>query len=232
MSRIINPSTVTLPPGWWPGTQQPTSDGTESERAPKVNFRWATVAQADPVRVRFDGDIAAIDADVDRLVHLKELVVGRRVWVQLYERRVIILGVSSGSLYPPRPADIIGVSPLETTYTTTGSSTSVSGLTKTFMVSTSGTIEVSMGLDVSFSGPDTFIATVTVNGVVSSTQAIASLPSYATGGYTRLPVSKTWIFPNISAGICTITVQAWSTGSSIVAVVAPHSQYTYRHSAN
>lgn len=233
MSRITNPGTVTLPPGWWPGEQPPTSDGTESERAPKVNFRWATVTQMLPVRIRFDGDTETLGADVDRLVQLDELAVGRRVWVQLYERRVIVLGVASGSQYKSLPPVLTGQKTIGSTPYTTAKTAggTVPGLLQTITLPVVGAVEVTISLDVFFSGPDTLVATATVGGITSDTQAVLTLPTYATGT-TRFPVSKTWVFGGMPAGSTTMSIQAWSIGSSTVTIGQQHSQFSYRYSPN
>lgn len=57
-------------------------------------WTWATVTQASPVRVRLDGDSAAIPETVDSLV--RNLVVGDRVWVQVSNRRIVIQGKANG----------------------------------------------------------------------------------------------------------------------------------------
>jgi len=55
---------------------------------------WASVTQASPLRVRLDGDAAALDLTPDTLTG--ELAVGRRVWVQITGGRVIVHGASGG----------------------------------------------------------------------------------------------------------------------------------------
>lgn len=65
------------------------------------SWRWATVTQASPLRVRLDGDTTALPVTPDALVGGAS--VGRRVWVQIAGRRVIIHGVAGG----PEPVGTI-----------------------------------------------------------------------------------------------------------------------------
>lgn len=55
-------------------------------------YRWATVTQASPLRVRLDGDTNELPITPESLVDPYLLVVGQRVWLQLFGRRIIILG--------------------------------------------------------------------------------------------------------------------------------------------
>jgi len=63
-------------------------------------FRWATVTQADPLRIRLDGDTVALTFTPESLLQVVPEV-GQRVWVQLYGRRVIVLGVGVATPSPP-----------------------------------------------------------------------------------------------------------------------------------
>lgn len=63
-------------------------------------FRWATVTQADPLRIRLDGDTVALTFTPESLLQVVPAV-DQRVWVQLYGRRVIVLGVSEATPTPP-----------------------------------------------------------------------------------------------------------------------------------
>lgn len=56
--------------------------------------RWATVTQASPLRVKIDGDSSALGFTPDTLV--AGLAVSDRVWVQVYKRRLVVLGKSGG----------------------------------------------------------------------------------------------------------------------------------------
>jgi hypothetical protein len=78
---------LTAPPIWGP-------------QAGENTFRWGTVTQESPLRVRLDGDVSEIDATPYSLV--AALSVGQRVWVQLWRRRVLVLGAAStGALSSP-----------------------------------------------------------------------------------------------------------------------------------
>jgi hypothetical protein len=55
-------------------------------------FTWATVASVDPIRVQLDGETVPLDITPDCLVDVGWLDAGRRVWCQVYGRRVLILG--------------------------------------------------------------------------------------------------------------------------------------------
>jgi hypothetical protein len=57
-------------------------------------YRWATVTDTDPLRVRLDGDSAGLPVTPDTLVDPKTLAIGRRVWVQFFGRRLVVLGAS------------------------------------------------------------------------------------------------------------------------------------------
>jgi hypothetical protein len=58
-------------------------------------FRWATVTSTSPLRVRLDGEVAAVPATPDTLFSPAALHVNERVWVQMFGRRLIILGVAN-----------------------------------------------------------------------------------------------------------------------------------------
>lgn len=61
-----------------------------------VNYRWATVTQTDPLRIRLDGDTTALPVTPENLTG-EEQAVGARVWVQFYGRRILVLGASGGA---------------------------------------------------------------------------------------------------------------------------------------
>lgn len=67
--------------------------------APDSTFRWATVTQVSPLRIRLDGDTTELPLTPDNLSE-GSLAVGVRVWAHLFGRRVIILG-SIGGGQPP-----------------------------------------------------------------------------------------------------------------------------------
>lgn len=56
---------------------------------------WATVTQVSPLRVRLDGDAAALPITPENLAY--GLSVNQRVWVQLSGHRVIVHGVNGGT---------------------------------------------------------------------------------------------------------------------------------------
>ena len=76
--------------GW--GMGAPTGPAAPTE--PESSWRWATVTQASPLRIKFDGQSAPLPVTPDTLVG--GLVVGDRVWVQIYGRRPIIHGRAGG----------------------------------------------------------------------------------------------------------------------------------------
>lgn len=55
-------------------------------------WTWATVTATSPLRVRRDGEAAALDLTPDVLAHVGTLSVGHRVWCQIRARRVIVHG--------------------------------------------------------------------------------------------------------------------------------------------
>lgn len=57
----------------------------------RESWRWATVTQVSPLRVRLDGDAAPLTVTPDRLV---TVTLGARVWCQIAGRRVVVHGVA------------------------------------------------------------------------------------------------------------------------------------------
>lgn len=68
--------------------------GSDPGQRASVNFRWATVTQTGPLRVRLDGDSDPLPFTPDNLVG--PVPVGTRVWCELFGRRVIAIGVQGG----------------------------------------------------------------------------------------------------------------------------------------
>lgn len=67
-------------------------------------FRWGTVtvdSTPGPLRIKLDGDDDALPFVPDTLIDPLRLIVGARVWVQLFNRRVLILGASQSGSAPP-----------------------------------------------------------------------------------------------------------------------------------
>lgn len=69
----------------------------------ETTFRWATVTQLSPLRIRLDGDSSALPLTPDSVVDPLRLAVGTRVWVQFFGRRLIVLAASGGG--QPFPED-------------------------------------------------------------------------------------------------------------------------------
>lgn len=68
--------------------------GTMVDREPRQSrFTWATVTQTSPLRIRPDGYAEELPLTPSNLAG--GLFVGRRVWVQMYGRRVIVHGAVS-----------------------------------------------------------------------------------------------------------------------------------------
>jgi len=57
-------------------------------------WTWATVTQASPLRIRVDGDTAALDTTPETLV--ASLLLAERVRVHLHNDGVIVIGRSGG----------------------------------------------------------------------------------------------------------------------------------------
>lgn len=55
-------------------------------------YRWATITDTDPLRVRLDGDADGLPITPSSLVDPAEMVPGDRVWVQMYGRRLLVVG--------------------------------------------------------------------------------------------------------------------------------------------
>lgn len=60
------------------------------------DFTWATVTQLSPLRIRIDGDTAALVLTPESLVDVAALAVSSRVRVELYDRRILIVGLAGG----------------------------------------------------------------------------------------------------------------------------------------
>lgn len=67
----------------------------EPPAPPADTYRWATVTQLDPIRIRLDGDELPVESEP---VTLAPLAVGNRAWVQIHGRMMIILGVAESTL--------------------------------------------------------------------------------------------------------------------------------------
>jgi hypothetical protein len=76
--------------------------GSKALLAPQAQedaYRWATVTRVNPtIRVRLDGDNTEMPVTPDCLTLV---TLGDRVWVQMFGRRVIILGRPGGPAEPP-----------------------------------------------------------------------------------------------------------------------------------
>lgn len=62
------------------------------------DLTWATVTGTSPLRIKLDGDSAALVLTPDSLVYPGVLAVADRVRVELYDRRVVIIGRSAGDV--------------------------------------------------------------------------------------------------------------------------------------
>lgn len=79
------------------GTAAGTADETSSSAGPDENsYRWAAVTQRSPLRIQLDGENVVLPITPESLADNDNLRAGTRVWVQLYGKRVIILGASGG----------------------------------------------------------------------------------------------------------------------------------------
>ena len=63
-------------------------------------YRWATVTDDTPLQIQLDGDSLPLPLVPETLIENGPPPIGSRVWVQLFGRRVIVLG-ASGGLTPP-----------------------------------------------------------------------------------------------------------------------------------
>lgn len=82
---------------------------TPEENAPKENtYRWATVQGLGPLIIRFDGDTENLAITPDSLVPESDLIVGARVWCQIYGRHVIVLGTPYRAPAPDPEPEIDG----------------------------------------------------------------------------------------------------------------------------
>jgi microcystin-dependent protein len=69
---------------------------------PTERWTWATVTQSSPLRIRLDGETAALDITPENLAGI--LLPGERVWVQISGRRVLVTGRNGGSAGVPTGA--------------------------------------------------------------------------------------------------------------------------------
>mgnify|MGYP003587150841 CR=1 FL=1 len=72
-------------------------------------WRWATVTATGPVRVRLDGDSQELGASPEWLVAGAAPAVGLRVWVQMFGRRVLVVGAAgpgAQATYAPHALDL------------------------------------------------------------------------------------------------------------------------------
>lgn len=97
-----------LPLGLGVGRSVPDSPSNESSA-----YRWAVITQLSPLRVRLDGDTAALDVTPESLVKLNSIQLGDRIWVQFYRRRIIVLGVMrsasfASSVLAPSSSGLVG----------------------------------------------------------------------------------------------------------------------------
>jgi len=77
---------------------------------PSSTFRWATITDLSPLRVRLDGESVELPITPECLVHPSVLTEGARVWVQLFGSRLLIHGVhQGGTIVPIVTVDIGGV---------------------------------------------------------------------------------------------------------------------------
>jgi hypothetical protein len=65
-------------------------------QAGENSYRWATVTAVSPLTIRLDGEDIPLPMVPESLVDPSRLSVSQRVWVQLFGRRVLILGASQG----------------------------------------------------------------------------------------------------------------------------------------
>lgn len=61
-------------------------------------YRWATVTQLDPLRIRLDGDSTELPLTPEALIEPSRLMVGTRVWVQFFGRRVIVVSATGNHI--------------------------------------------------------------------------------------------------------------------------------------
>jgi hypothetical protein len=66
----------------------------DQDVATPETYRWATVTDTAPLTIRLDGDQVPLPATPDTLVDPATLKAGRRVWVQFYGRRLIVVGAA------------------------------------------------------------------------------------------------------------------------------------------
>ncbi len=76
-----------------------------------TTLEWATVTQLSPLRIRLDGDIAALVLTPESLINTATLLVGSRVRVELYDRRILIVGLVGGEVRASGAEAIAGTDP-------------------------------------------------------------------------------------------------------------------------
>lgn len=90
-------------------------------QAQENTYRWATVTQRTPsLAVQLDGDSQPLPLIPDSLIEGPVPAVGARVWVQLFGRRVIVLGVSPANSGVVAPGNFTAYTPTFLTPGATG----------------------------------------------------------------------------------------------------------------
>lgn len=81
--------------GGLPGTDwMSETDPVLGPQSQETSYRWATVTVSSPLQIQLDGDGLPLPLEPESLM-AGIPIVGARVWVQLFGRRVIVLGTSS-----------------------------------------------------------------------------------------------------------------------------------------
>jgi len=105
---------MSTPPGWI--EFEDTLTETIGPQEQPVAWRWATVTQSDPLRIRLDSDTAALPVTPASVVR-GPLDVDTRVWVQIIGKRVIVVGAAQGYLPLAELASDLAVPKVATGYT-------------------------------------------------------------------------------------------------------------------
>lgn len=90
-------------PGGGPSADTPGAETISSAGPAENSYRWATVTQLSPLRIRLDGENIPLPITPESLVNPLHLRVATGVWVQLYGKRVIVLGAHVGGSDPEVP---------------------------------------------------------------------------------------------------------------------------------
>jgi len=148
---------------------------------PGDSWRWATVTQVSPLRVRLDGEATALDTTPDALTPVR---IGQRVWCQFAGRRAVVIGSSAGLDAVGLWTDYTPVLTAVTTNPTLGTGGSATGRSTRIGNTIIGNCRIIFGTSGMTPGVGIWRITLPVPAVAAATFA-GNVRIRAAGLYTR-----------------------------------------------